>query len=39
MKDSNSASISNGYSGRYSAYYEVNVNYRVITTGCTVMIT
>lgn len=23
---------------KYSAYYEVNVNYHVITTGCTVMI-
>ena len=27
-----------GYSEKYRAYYEVSVNYHVITTGCTVMI-
>lgn len=38
MKDYDSASFSDGYSEKYSAYYEVNVNYHVITTGCTIMI-
>lgn len=38
MKAYDSASSSEGYSEKYSAYYEVNVNYHVIATGCTVMI-
>lgn len=38
MKDYDSASFSDGYSEKYSASYEVNVNYCVITSGCTVMI-
>lgn len=38
MKAYDSASSSDGYSEKYSAYYEVNVNYHVIATGCTVMI-
>lgn len=38
MKDYDSASSSDRQSEKYSAYYEVNVNYHVITTGYTVMI-
>lgn len=38
MKGYDSASSSDGYSEKYSAYYKVNVNCHVIATGCTIMI-
>lgn len=38
MKDYDSAVTQMDIIEKYSAYYEVNVNYHVITTGCTVMI-
>lgn len=38
MKAYDSASSSDRYSEKYSAYYEVNVNHHVIASGFTVMI-
>lgn len=38
MKAYDSASSSDGYNEKYSAYYKVIVNYHVMATGCTIMI-
>lgn len=38
MKDYDFVLFLDGYSEKYSVYYEVNVNYYVIIIGCIVMI-